>query len=71
GTFNAMKITLQSSRNSSGSLTEADREPVRVTYRIWYTKEVKRFVKMVRNTISASGQAIDTDTFELVSYQQK
>ncbi len=71
GTFNALKITLQSSRNSSGSQTEASREPVRVTYRIWYAKEVKRFVKMVRNTISASGQAIDTDTFELVSYQQK
>jgi hypothetical protein len=28
-------------------------------------------VKMVRTTTAASGQAIDTDTFELLSYRQQ
>lgn len=71
GTFTAVKVEIISSRMATSGRTEAEREPVWVSYRIWYAPEVKRYVKMVRTITSASGQGIDTDTFELVSYQQK
>ena len=70
GEFRAVKVDISSSRSGSGSRTEDNVEPVRVRYRIWYAPEVKRYVKMVRTTTAASGQTIDKDTFELVSYQQ-
>jgi hypothetical protein len=71
GTFRAVKVEIWSSRRASGSSTERDQEPVRMHYDIWYAAEVKRYVKMVRTTTAASGQAIDTDTFELLSYRQQ
>ncbi len=55
----------------SGSQTERDSEPVRIHYNIWYAAEIKRYVKMVRTTTAASGQRMNTDTFELVAYRQQ
>jgi hypothetical protein len=71
GTFPALRVEVWSSRNFSGSVTERDREPVQVRYDIWYASEVKRYVKMVRTTTAASGQGINTDTFELLDYRQQ
>ncbi|MCW8907500.1 MAG: TIR domain-containing protein [Sedimenticola sp.] len=71
GSFSATLVEISSARNPSGSPAERETEPVRVNYRIWYAPEVKRYVKMVRNTLAASGQVMDTDTFELLDYRQQ
>ena len=71
GSFNATLVEINSARNPSGSPAERETEPVRVSYRIWYAPEVKRYVKMVRDTRAASGQVMDTDTFELLDYRQQ
>lgn len=71
GTFNALKLEVWSARTASGSQTERDSEPVRIHYNIWYAPGIKRYVKMVRTVTAASGQGINTDTFELVSYRQQ
>ena len=71
GTFHTRKVEIGSSRAVTGSSTEENLEPVRVQYRIWYASEVKRYVKMVRTTTSASGQMMDEDIFELLSFLQK
>ncbi|WP_051301925.1 TIR domain-containing protein [Sedimenticola selenatireducens] len=71
GTFDAIKLEIWSARTASGSQTERDSEPVRIQYNIWYAAEIKRYVKMVRTTTAASGQRMNTDTFELVAYRQQ
>ncbi len=71
GTFDAVKLEIWSARTASGSQTERDSEPVRIQYNIWYAAEIKRYVKMVRTTTAASGQRMNTDTFELVAYRQQ
>lgn len=71
GTFDALKLELWSSRAATGGHTQRDVEPVRIHYYIWYAAGIKRYVKMVRTTTAASGQRINTDTIELLSYRQQ
>ena len=44
-------------------------EPVRIQYLIWYTPQTKRYVKMQRRVISASGAENEKDVFELVAHR--
>lgn len=69
GAFNAFKIEVSSTRNQSGSFTQAQIEPVRVRYLIWYAPEVKRYVRMQRIIKSADGTESENDLFELVSHR--
>lgn len=71
GTYDALKLEIWSARAASGGRTQKDAEPVRIRYEIWYAAGIKRYVKMVRTTTAASGQRINTDTFELLDYQQR
>ncbi len=70
GQFKALLVELQSTRTASGSTIERDREPVRVYYQIWFAPEIKRYVKMIRKTVAASGQVIDRELVELLSFRQ-
>jgi len=71
GTFDALKLEIWSARAATCGRTQRDSEPVRIHYNIWYAAGIKRYVKMVRTTTAASGQGINTDTFELISYRQQ
>ena len=68
GRFTATKVEVWSSRRSTGSSAEAQLEPVRVRYLVWYAPEAKRYVRMERKVISANGSEIENDIFELVAH---
>ena len=44
-------------------------EPVRLHYVVWYAPEVKRYVKLERRLIVASGAENEKDVIELVSHR--
>lgn len=67
GSFQAHKVEVWSSRRATGGPTLSGTEPVRVQYLIWYAAPAKRYVKMQRRVISASGQENERDVFELVA----
>jgi hypothetical protein len=69
GTFTAFKVEVSSSRAQTGSFTQAQIEPVRVRYLIWYAPQVKRYVRMQRVIKSADGTESENDIFELVSHR--
>lgn len=69
GSFQAHKIEVWSSRHATGGPTQAGIEPVRIQYLIWYTPQTKRYVKMQRRVISASGAENEKDVFELVAHR--
>ncbi len=69
GTFNAFKIEVWSSRNRTGSQTEAQMEPVRVNYLIWYAPEIKRYVRMQRVISTVASSESEKDVFELVNHR--
>jgi hypothetical protein len=69
GTFSAYKVEVWSSRRATGGAAQASIEPVRVNYLIWYAPQVKRYVKLQRRVTSPSGQEIEKDVVELVSYR--
>ncbi|MEZ5611947.1 MAG: TIR domain-containing protein [Rhodocyclaceae bacterium] len=68
GRFAATKVEVWSSRRATGSSAEAQLEPVRIRYLVWYAREAKRYVRMERKVISANGSEIENDTFELVAH---
>ncbi|MDO9438769.1 toll/interleukin-1 receptor domain-containing protein [Hydrogenophaga sp.] len=67
GSFQAHKVEVWSSRHATGGPTMAAIEPVRVHYLIWYAPGAKRYVKMQRRILSASGTESERDVFELVA----
>ncbi len=69
GTFKALRVELNSSRQATASLAMRGAEPVRVLHVAWYAPDAKRTVKQVRTTWSATGGKLDEDTFELVRYK--
>ncbi|MDM7943628.1 MAG: hypothetical protein QUV35_13470 [Hydrogenophaga sp.] len=69
GRFEAFKVEVWSSRPGTGGPTQADIEPVRIHYLVWYAPEVKRYVKMQRRVISANHREIEKDVFELVAHR--
>jgi len=68
GTFNAFKVEVWSSRNRTGSQAEAQMEPVRVNYVIWYAPEIKRYVRMQRVVSTVANSESEKDVFELVAH---
>ena len=68
GSFDAWKLEAWSNRSATGGSTMATLEPVRVQYLVWYAPRAKRYVKSIRTMISASGQVLEEDLFELVEY---
>lgn len=69
GRFNAYKVDVSSNRQPSGGAGSMQVEPVRIHYLIWYAPEVKRYVKMQRRVIVASGAENERDVFELVAHR--
>ncbi len=69
GRFNAYKVEVTSNRQPSGGAGSMQVEPVRIHYLIWYAPEVKRYVKMQRRLIVASGAENERDVFELVAHR--
>lgn len=69
GTFNTLKVEVWSSRNRTGSQTEAQMEPVRVNYLIWYAPEIKRYVRMQRVVSTVANSESEKDVFELVAHR--
>jgi hypothetical protein len=69
GRFNAFKVEVSSNRQPSGGAGSMQVEPVRIHYLIWYAPEVKRYVRMQRRLIVASGAENEKDLVELVAYR--
>lgn len=69
GRFQAYKVEVSSNRQPSGGAGSMQVEPVRIHYVIWYAPEVKRYVKMERRLIVASGAENERDVFELVAHR--
>lgn len=69
GSYQAHKVEVWSNRRATGGPTLASVEPVRVQYVIWYAASAKRYVKMQRRIISASGRENERDVFELVAHR--
>ena len=69
GTFNAFKVEVWSSRRQTGSHTQAQIEPVRVHYLIWYAPQIKRYVRMQRIVKTADSSESEKDVFELVAHR--
>ena len=69
GTFNAFKVEVWSSRNRTGSQAEAQMEPVRGNYVIWYAPEIKRYVRMQRVVSTVASSESEKDVFELVAHR--
>ncbi|MBP5998395.1 MAG: toll/interleukin-1 receptor domain-containing protein [Azonexus sp.] len=69
GAFNAFKVEVWSSRNRTGSQAEAQMEPVRVNYVIWYAPEIKRYVRMQRVVSTVANSESEKDVFELVAHR--
>ena len=67
GTFKALRVELESSRQAKTNT--AIPEPRRVRFVIWYAPDAKRTVKHVRTVWSPSGAKLDEDTYELVKYR--
>jgi hypothetical protein len=67
GRFDAHKVEVWSSRDATGGPVSVNIEPVRIQYLVWYAPEVRRYVRMQRRVISASGQEMERDLFELVA----
>lgn len=70
GTFDAIKVEVWSNRRPTGTLAQAQLEPVRVHYLIWYAAPTKRYVRMQRRITSAGHNESEKDVFELVSHQR-
>jgi hypothetical protein len=67
GTFNALRVELNSTRNASaGSAAQA--APARIHYVIWYGPDAKRIVKHVRTVLTIGGTKLAEDTYELMKY---
>ena len=69
GRFEAVKVEVWSNRMATGGQASAQLEPVRIHYLVWYAPEVRRYVRLQRRVMSAAGQEIERDVFELVSRQ--
>lgn len=69
GRFDAWKVESWSNRHATEGSTSARLEPVRIHFAVWYAPQVKRYVKSIRRVISASGQVLEEDLFELVEYK--
>lgn len=69
GTFDTVKVELDSTRAPIESAGGRSREPVRVILTIWYAPEVKRIAKMLRVVLTPEGSHLDEDTYELVKYR--
>jgi hypothetical protein len=67
GRFEALKVEVWSHRVGSGSVAQMSIEPVRIHYLIWYAPEAGRYVRMQRRVLSANGQEVERDVFELVA----
>lgn len=69
GRYVATKVEVWSSRRATGSRAEAQLEPVRVHYLVWYVPELKRYARMQRRVVSANGTELENDLFELVAHK--
>lgn len=69
GRFDAIKVEVWSNRMATGGAASAQLEPVRVHYLVWYAPQVKRYVRLQRRVMSAAGQEVERDVFELVSHE--
>lgn len=67
GEFNAFRMEFEASRRPPNSI--ADRTyVVRIVLTVWYAPETKRAVKTVRKTYGLQDRLLDTDRYELLSY---
>ena len=69
GSFQSLKVEIDSTRHPTESAGTRSHEPVRVLLTLWYAPEVKRTVKMVRVVFTDEGMHLDEDTYELVRYR--
>ena len=69
GTFNSLKLEIDSTRAPIESAGGQSREPIRTVLTVWYAPDVKRMVKMVRLVLTPQGSHLDEDTYELVRYR--
>jgi TIR domain-containing protein len=69
GSFHAWKVEAWSSRAATGGNTQADMEPTRVRFLVWYAPEVGRYVRMERSIINARQTAMEEDVFVLTAHQ--
>lgn len=67
GTFNSHKVEVWSNRHATGTRVMRTSEPVGVHYYVWYAPEVKRYVKMQRRILAASGTELENDVIEMVA----
>lgn len=67
GTYHAHKIEVWSNRPTTGTRIMASSEPVGIHYLVWYAPEAKRYVKMQRRLLAATGTELERDVFELVA----
>ena len=68
GTFKALRVQIDSSRQMTASLAIRGPEAARIVYVAWYAPEAKRTVKHVRTVYGATANKLDEDTYELVRY---
>jgi hypothetical protein len=69
GSFNAIRVDVQSARRGTGNPAMASAELARIFQSIWFVPEVKRPVKEVRTTYAVGGNRLDQDTYDLVEYR--
>jgi len=69
GTFNALKLEIDSTRAPIESAGGQSREPIRTLLTVWYATDVKRIVRMFRVVLTPEGMHLDEDTYELVRYR--
>jgi TIR domain-containing protein len=69
GSFQAWKVEAWSSRAATGGNTQADMEPTRVRFLVWYAPAVGRYVRMERSIINARQTAMEEDVFVLTAHQ--
>ena len=65
GSFDAYKIEVWSNRHATGGSTLARMEPVSMHFVVWYAPQAKRYVKMRRQVVSATGNELEEDVIEL------
>jgi TIR domain-containing protein/centrosomal CEP192-like protein len=69
GNFRTWKVEVWSSRAATGSRTQAELEPVRIRYLVWYAPQLARYVRMERKILSAGSTTMEEDIFELSAHR--
>ncbi len=62
GTFDAVRIGVEGSRQSSGMAGTVHMEATRFQHQVWHAPAVKRKVKETRISLTRAGDLLDRDT---------